>query len=211
MASVQNTKIWTHAESAVLSRLVTPTKIQAFLDRIPYSTDPVYRCPRRVLHDRKAHCYDGALFAAMALQRLGYPPEIVNLFATENDDEHIIAIYKRAGCGGAIAKSNFVGLRFREAIYRSLRELVMSYFEQYYNVVGEKTLRSYTVPLNVKAFDELHWMTCDETMDVIAQRLDRLRKFPVVTAEMVCTLSPVDKRSFNAGLLGSNPTGLYKP
>ncbi len=190
--------------------LNSPIKIQAFLDEIPYSAEDRYRCPRSVLRDRQAHCYDGALFAAAALRRLGYPPLVVDMFA-ERDDDHVVAIYKRDEYWGAVAKSNFVGLRFREPVYRSLRELVMSYFEFYYNVDGEKTLRSYTRPLNLKAFDRMHWMRSDDHLDVIAQRLDELRRIPLLTARMVANLSPMDKRTYQAGMLGVNMAGLYRP
>ncbi len=111
--------------------LDSPAAIQAFLDGLPYSADPFYRCPASVLRDGKAHCFDGALFAAAALRRLGFPPAIVDMLP-ERDDDHILAIYKVDGHWGAIAKSNFVGLRFREAVYASLRELVMSYFEVFW-------------------------------------------------------------------------------
>src|SRR5439155_793750 len=92
--------------------------------------------------ERVAHCYDGALFAAAALRRLGHPPLLVNMYA-ERDDEHLLAVFKQAGHWGAVAKSNFVGLRYRDPIYRTLRELVMSSFQDYFNVQGDKTLRGY--------------------------------------------------------------------
>jgi len=110
-----------------------------------------------------------------------------------------------------VAKSNFVELRFREPIYRTLRELVMSYFEQFYNVEREKTLRSYTVPLNLKAFDRFNWMMSDEPLERIGQRLDEIRKIRVLTRRMIAGLSPIDERSYRAGLLGANRTGLYRP
>ena len=116
-----------------------------------------------------------------------------------------------AGCWGAVAKSNFVGLRFREPVYRTVRELVMSYFEQYYNLEREKTLRGYTGPLNLKRFDRLNWMTADETMERIAQRTDEIRRVMLIDAEMEKRLSPVDERSYQAGLIGSDPNGIYKP
>ena len=197
-------------ELKILSNLNSPPKIQAFLDEIPYSAEAIYRCPRRVLGDRQAHCFDGALFAAAALRRLGYPPLIIDMLA-ERDDDHLLALYQRDGFWGAVAKSNFVGLRFREAIYRNIRELVLSYFELYYNVKREKTLRSYTVPLNLKAFDKLNWMVSDDPLEAIAQRLDEIRKVPVLTARMVGGLSLVDRRSYQAGMLGVNAAGLYKP
>ncbi|MBW8874078.1 MAG: hypothetical protein JF614_03880 [Acidobacteria bacterium] len=151
--------------------LDSPAAIQAFLDEIPYSADPFYRCPASVVRDRKAHCFDGAVFAAAALRRLGFPPLIVDMLP-ERDDDHVLAIFKIDGSWGAIAKSNFVGIRFREAVYASLRELVMSYFEFFYNVAREKTLRGYTVPLSLKPFDRQRWTTRDETMEAIAARLD---------------------------------------
>jgi hypothetical protein len=197
-------------ERAIVSGLTSPAGIQAFLDSIPYSTDDFYRCPLRVLRDRTAHCFDGAMFAAMALRRLGYPPLIVDLLSNGRDDEHLLALYKDDGCWGAVAKSNFVGLRFREPVYRSIRELVMSYFEQYYNLEREKTLRGYTGPLNLKSFDRLNWITVDETMERIAQRTEEIRRVMLIDPEMEKRLSPVDERSYLTGLTGSDPKGIYK-
>ncbi len=199
------------SERQVVARLTEPRDIQAFLDELPYSAEAIYRCPLRVLRDRMANCFDGALFAAAGLGRLGYPPLILDILPSALDDDHLLALYKRDGHWGAVAKSNFVGLRFREPVYRTLRELVMSYFEQYYNVVREKTLRGYTVPLNLKAFDKLNWMSSDEPLEAITRRLDEIRKVPVVTPTMVAGLSLVDKRSYQAGLLGVNEAGLFRP
>ena len=201
----------THSERRLLSRLNNPAKIQAYLDRIPYSAEDRYRCPLSVLRDRTAHCFDGALFAAAILRRLDYPPLILDILPNDRDDDHLLALYKRDGHWGAVAKSNFVGLRFREPVYRTLRELVMSYFEQYYNVQQEKTLRGYTVPLNLKSFDKDHWMTSDEYLERIADRLGEIRNFPVVAPGMAARLSPVDRRSYQAGMLGLDKAGLYKP
>ena len=199
------------AEYKFLKTLANPARIQAFLDEISYSTDHVYRCPLRVLQERIAHCFDGALFAAAALRLLGYPPLILEMVPNGRDDDHLLALYKRNGHWGAVAKSNFVGLRFREPVYRSLRELVISYFEQFYNVEREKTLRSYSLPLNLKAFDRWSWMTSDDSLEIIAQRLDRVRKIPLLAQPMIANLSSVDKRSYRAGLFGSNESGLFKP
>jgi hypothetical protein len=198
-------------ERKVVSNLASPGAIQAFLDSIPYSADDFYRCPLRVLRARTAHCFDGAVFAAMALQRLGYPPLILDMLSNGRDDEHLLALFKAAGCWGAVAKSNFVGLRFREPVYRTIRELVMSYFEQYYNLEREKTLRGYTGPLNLKRFDRLNWMAADETMELIAQRTEEIRRVMLIDAGMERRLVPVDERTYQAGLIGSDPNGLYKP
>ena len=200
----------TQSERKLLSGLTSPFKLQTFLDEVPYSTEERYRCPLAVLRDRRAHCFDGALFAAAALRRLGYPPLIVDILPGD-DDDHLLAIYKVDGYFGAVAKSNFVGLRFREPVYRTLRELALSYFDDFYNVKGEKTLRGYTVPLNLKAFDKRGWLWNDAPLDAIAGRLDEIRKVRLLTPAMIRRLSPMDKRSYEAGMLGTNPAGLYKP
>ena len=204
-------QVLTESEHRFISALTTPAKIQAFLDELPYSTEHIYRCPLKVLRERMAHCFDGALFAAATLRRLGYPPLIMDMLPNDRDDDHMLAIYKRCGHWGAVAKSNFVGLRFREPIYRSLRELVMSYFEQFYNVEREKTLRSYTLPLNLKYFDQWHWMITDDSLEHIAQELDRIRRVPVLTQPMISALSLVDERLYQAGLMGASEAGLFKP
>ena len=201
----------TKSEHRMIARLTTPRKIQDFLDGLPYSVESTYRCPLRVLREHTAHCFDGALFGASALRLLGYPPLVLNMPAIVEDDDHLLALYKRDGHWGALAKSNFVGLRFREPIYRTLRELVMSYFEQFYSVERKKTLRSYTVPLNLKAFDKLNWMTSDEPLKRIGDRLDGIRKVPLLTRRMIVGLSLVDERSYRAGLVGSNRAGLFQP
>ena len=201
---------WTKSEMRVLSSLTSPVNIQEFLDTLEYSAESRYRSPRTVLRDRTAHCYDGAVFAAMALRRLGYPPLIVDMDAVR-DDDHVIALFKRHGRFGAIAKSNFVGLRYREPVYASLRELVMSYFESFYNIDYEKTLRQYTRPLNLSAYDKLAWTTSDPALDVIGDALSNIRIYKIIDAAMARSLSPVDKRTYDAGMLGVNKDGLYKP
>ena len=194
----------------IFPRLPTPARIQAYLDDTPYSAENRYRCPLSVVRDRKAHCFDGAVFAAAMLRRLGHPPLIVDLLPNDRDDDHMLALFRVEGRLGAVAKSNFSGLRYREPIFRSLRELVLSYFEDYFNSAGEKTLRAYTVSLNLARFDPQDWLARDETMDVIADALDTIRKVPLITKRMAARLQPVDPLALRAGLLGSNPEGLLK-
>jgi hypothetical protein len=136
----------TKSEKREWTRLTSPRRIQDFLDGIPYRSESGYRCPLRVFREQTAHCFDGALFGAAAMRRLGYPPLIVNMLANDQDDDHMLALYRRNGHWGAIAKSNFAGLRFREPVYRNLHELVMSYFEQFYKelpaiVIGDLSFR----------------------------------------------------------------------
>jgi len=201
----------TETERQFIGTLTTPAKIQEFLDELPYSKELIYRCPLRVLRERVAHCFDGALFGAAMLRLLGHPPLIMEMLPNERDDDHLLALYRWDGHWGAVSKSNFVGLRFRDPVYRTLRELVMSYFDQFYNVDREKTLRGYTLPLNLKRFDPWDWMARDGCLERIAQKLDRIRKVRVLTQPMIDHLSPVDERSYRAGLLGADEAGLYRP
>ena len=198
------------SEHQLLSGLDSPSAIQSFLNTIPYSEDKFYRCPLRLLRDRKGHCFDGALFAAMALRRLGHPALILELIPNERDDDHILALFKQNAGWGAVAQSNLTGLRFREPVYRSLRELVMSYFEDHFNSAGEMTLRGYRGPVYLRTFDRLDWMSSDLGLEALADGMDRYRIHPLLTEEMVASLSIADDRSVKAGLLGANPAGLFK-
>lgn len=193
------------------SQLSHPRLIQDFLDAIEYSDDPFYRCPVRVAAERKANCVDGALFAAAALRRLGHRPRVLDLEA-ERDDDHVIAVFQVDGAWGCIAKSNVVPLRYREPVYRSLRELCMSFFDFYYNLESEKALRSYTRPLDLSRYDGLAWETEDTAIEpVIVRALEDAKHLPLLTPAQVARLSLVDPRLYEACLLGSKPSGLYRP
>jgi len=198
----------TRTEARLVQSLATPNKIQSFLERLDYTPDDEHRCPLRVLRERVADCSDGAFFAAAMLHRLGHRPLVVPLFTIETDDNHLLAVYRRGRYWGAVAKSNFSGLRFREPVYRSLRELVMSYFEQYYSLYREKSLRYYARPLDLCAFEEAEWMTRDETLEAIDGRLGSRRKVSLLTRQMIAGLSPVDERSYRSGMVGTDRTAL---
>ena len=192
-------------ELAVLRGLKSPEKIQSFLDReIGYNKEPcgpTCRSPRLVLRDRLAHCLEGALFAAAALRLHGDPPLLLDLEAVR-DDDHVLALFRRHGHWGAIAKSNYSGLRFREPVYRTLRELAMSYFEHYYNLSGEKTLRTYSRPVRLRRFDYLHWMTAPGPVWAIPEYLTAIPHTPLLTGAMTRRLNRVDARLQAAGHLG---------
>ena len=142
------------SELRTLRALKTPAGIQKFLDDLPYNLSYTARSPKKVLHDRVASCLEGGIFAAAALRVIGFPPLIFDLEA-EQDTDHVVAIFKVRGHWGAVAKSNFTGCRYREPVYRSLRELAMSYFNIYFNLRGERTLRRYSRPVNLARFDDL--------------------------------------------------------
>lgn len=191
-------------ELALLRRLSTPAKIQRFLDALGYNKEEggeTCRSPRRVMRDRLAHCIEGALFAAAALRVQGFPPLIVDLEAVR-DDDHILAVFRQRGHWGAVAKSNYSGLRFRDPVYRTLRELVMSYFEHYYNPKKEKTLRTYSRPVNLSRFDRIHWMTTEEDLWKISEYLTTIRHARLITPAMGRRLALMDGRLFAAGRVG---------
>jgi hypothetical protein len=208
-ATAPDESAFSRQQRAVLRRLDTPFKIQTYLETLPYSVDDFNRSPLRVMTDGTANCFDGALFGAFALWRLGYPPRIVDLFA-DNDDDHLLALFRLRGAWGAVAKSNYVGLRFRDPVYRTLRELVMSYFEPFYNTLGEKTMRSYTRPVSLRRFDRLGWPSEEAALAVIAAHTERVPRIPLLTRSMLRDLSPVDPRSFEAGRLGVVEEGLFQ-
>jgi hypothetical protein len=201
---------WTRAELAVLRRLDTPIRIQAFLDGLVYRAEDRAGCPRRVVEERRAHCYDGALLAAAALRRIGHPPLLLDLWAVR-DDDHVLAVFRVGGCWGAVAKSNFVGLRYREPIHRTLRELALSYFEDYFSATGEKTLRAYSRVVDLRRFDPRRWQTSDEPIEDISDALDAAPHTPLLTPAQVRRLERVDARSLAAGMLGTRKEGLYRP
>jgi hypothetical protein len=145
---------------------------------------------------------EGALFAAAALEFHGHPPLLVDLEAVR-DDDHVLAVFRSRGLWGALAKSNFSGLRYREPVYRTLRELVMSYFEHYYNLRREKTLRRYSRPLSLGLFDDIGWRTSEKELWVIAERLVDAPHFRVLPPTAERKLTRMDRRLFEAGMLGA--------
>ena len=184
-------------------RLNTPARIQAYLDDIPYNTEldgETFRSPRRVLSDRTANCIEGAVLAAAGLRVQGEPPLIMDLTAV-HDEDHVIAVYRRRGLWGAIGTSKFTGLRFREAVYRNLRELAMSYFEHYFNLEGERTLRGHGRPVNLARFDRLHWMTTEAPLWPVAAHLERIPHIALVPPGVGRRLTRLDGRLRAAGLL----------
>ena len=195
---------FTPAERAVFRRLNRPGKIQQFIDDLTYNKEPdgpSCRSPRRVLRDRTAHCMEGALFGAAALRVLGHPPLLLDLEAV-HDDDHVLAIFQERGHWGAVAKSNFSGLRYREPVYRTLRELVMSYFEHYFNLRKEKTLRRYSRPVNLARFDAIDWMTSEVDPWTIPEYLCCIPHTPILPDSLLPKLSRADHRLFTAGLVG---------
>jgi len=190
------------ADLRTLRSLNTPAKIQKFVDSLTYQYADTAGSPQKVLRERKGHCLEGALIAAAALRVNGYPPLLMDLEAVR-DDDHVLAIYRERGLWGSIAKSNYAGLRFRAPVYRTLRELAMSYFENYFNLRGERTLRAYSVPVNLARLDGQHWMTSEEDVWSVTDLLIDARHFDVIPDRVARSLPRLDRRSYEAGLHGS--------
>jgi hypothetical protein len=194
------------AEWRLLRSLKSPAGIQRFLDeRLAYDLEedgPRCRSVTMTLEAGKAHCMSGALVGAAALRALGHPPLLVDLEAVR-DDDHVLAVYRVDGFWGAVAKSNYSGLRSREPVYRSLRELVMSYFEHYYNLKGEKTLRRYSRPVNLSRFDHRGWMTSKEDVWFVPEYLVEIPHIPLLSNSHERRLARMDRRLFEAGRLGA--------
>jgi hypothetical protein len=194
---------FTARELRTLRSFHTPRGVQRALDSMPYHLAPTAWPPRLVLREWTAHCLEGAVFAAVALRVLSFPPLLLDLEAVQ-DTDHVIAVFKERGHWGAIAKSNFSGLRYREPVHRTLRELVMSYFEGYVNLRGDRTLRAHSRPISLARFDRRRpgWMTAECDVWWVAQHLVRVPHLPLITPLMIRRLTRVDRRSLDAARLG---------
>ena len=192
---------FTYSELRRLRVLKTPAGIQKFLDELPYNLSYTARSPRKVLHDQIASCLEGGIFAAAALRIIGFPALIFDLEA-EQDTDHVVAIFKVHRHWGAVAKSNFTGCRYREPVYRSLRELAMSYFNIYFNLRGERTLRRYSRPVNLARFDRLNWMTTEKPVWFIAEYLCEIPHVSLLSPAMEKNLTRVDRRTFQSEMVG---------
>jgi hypothetical protein len=196
----------TRSELRQMRALRTPFRIQCFLDSLPYHLAGTAFSPRLVLRERTAHCLEGAIFAAAALRVNGYPPLILDLEA-ERDSDHVIAVFQEGRCWGAIGSSNFSGLRFRAPVYRSIRELALSYFNDYFNLRRERSLRRFSRPVNLRRFDRLEWMSREDNVWFIAEHLCEIPHTALLSPAAARKLPPVDKRTLGAACHGMRKKG----
>ncbi len=197
-------------ELMFLKQFKKPYDIQTYLNDLKYNSEYVTKSPRKVFEEKTANCFEGALFAAAVLRTMGHKPLIVDLVA-KNDDDHVIAIYKQNNCFGAVAKSNTTLLRFREPVYRTLRELIMSYFDFYFNTIGEKSLRTYSNPVNLTKFDKYNWMTTDDALEFIGDYLYTIKHHKILDSKSIRSLNTADKEIVDLCFTGSIEEGLFKP
>jgi hypothetical protein len=191
----------TPKELRKLRRLKSPHGIQRFLDDMPYHLGDTAWSPRVVLREGTAHCLEGAMFAAAALRANGFPPLIMDLEA-DHDTDHVVAIFRMNGHWGAVAKSNYTGCRYREPVYRTLRELAMSYFNTYFNMRRERTLRTFSRPVNLARFDAQQWMTTEKPIWFIVEYLFEIHHYKLLRPGMDKRLHRVDQRLFHGEIVG---------
>ena len=179
-------------------QLNTPFAIQEYLDGTPYVAEERNRSPLNVMRDEQCHCLDGGFFAALALWQIGFKPLLIDLVPAPNmDDDHVLAIYKINGHWGALAKSNYINLGFREPIYKNLRELVISYFEHYLSIHQEKTLRGYTRPFDASRYTRLNWAWDEDGANQLFDKHFYGRKsIPLITPHMARRLRRVTDRAY---------------
>jgi hypothetical protein len=192
---------FTPTELRKLRSLKDPYGIQRFLDDMPYHLADTAWSPRRVLRENTSHCLEGAIFAAAALRANGFPPLIWDLEA-EHDTDHVLGIYRVKGHWGAVAKSNYSGCRYREPVYRTLRELAMSYFNLYFNMRRERTLRTFSRPVNLARFDPLQWMTTEKPIWFIVDYLLEIPHTKLLRPGVAKRLHRIDDRLYRAEVLG---------
>ncbi len=192
---------FTARELRTLRALRTPAGIQKFIDGMEYHLAGTAWSPRLVLREHTCHCLEGAIFAAAALRVIGFPPLLLD-FEAVNDTDHVIAVFQIDGHWGALAQSNYSGCRYREPVYRNLRELAMSYFEDYFNLRCERTMRTYSKPVNLARFDKRSWMTTEKPIWFIPEYLVDIPHTRLLTPRMIKRLARVDTRSKGAALYG---------
>lgn len=189
-------------EEKIFRELENPAKIQDFINKIPMNFEEngeSCMSPRRVLREKKCHCIEGAMLAALALRFHGKKPLVVDLTSTKNDFDHVITVFKESGKFGAISKTNHGVLRYREPVYKDIRELVMSYFHEYTDKKGRKTLRSFSVPVNLARFDKKEWMTDEKDLWYIDDYLDKVKHFKISNKKQIRNLRKADKIEIKIG------------
>jgi hypothetical protein len=204
-------------ELSILCKLNNPSKIQSFLNNLEINFEEdgdTCMSPRKVLKHGKAQCMEGAIFAASVLRLLGYKPLIVDLEANRNDYDHAIAVFNKNGHWGSISKTNHAVLRYREPVYKSIRELVMSFFHEYFlSHNGKKTLRRYSLPVDLSRFDKHKWMISDEDVWYIPEYLTQVKHFDILSKSQIQLLRKADDIEIAAGKIiqFDKPKGFVDP
>ena len=188
--------------------LKTPFAIQQYLDSLTYKGEERDRSPLHVMLDGQSHCLDGGFLAALALWRIGFKPLLIDIVPDPGvDDDHVLALYQIEGRWGALAKTNYINLGFREPVYKNLRELVMTYFEHYVSIHQQKVLTGYTRPIDASRYTHLHWAWDEAGANILYYKHFYGRKpIPLLSHSMAKRLSPVTDKAYQAEILHTNLT-----
>jgi hypothetical protein len=196
----------TPTELSILKKLSSPKKIQDFLDTLPINHEKngeTYMSVRRTLREKKAHCFEGALLAALALYVHSEPPLLLDLSTTSKDIDHVVALYKKNGYWGAISKTNHYCLRFRDPVYKTVRELAVSYFHEYFlNITGAKTLRAYSKPFDLRKYINkkgMDWVSSEEDVTALVDALEDSPHYQIFPKENLKYLRNADRTERKAG------------
>ena len=208
MLPFRTVKSWTKAEQLLLKKLKTPADIQRYLDDLEYDPEGGAKSPRRVIASGTAQCYSGALFAAAALRELGHRPRLMWMDAVE-DDGHCVALYQVNKFWGAVAKSNYTGIRSREPIY-DYNSLGLSYFDAYFNPSGKRSMRAFTVPIDLQPFEKRAWRFDDGEMLYVDDAIDTAKRAWKLPKKLETIVTPVSEALRQAGLMGANVEGLWR-
>jgi len=200
---------WTPDERRFFRTLKNPEKIQAYVSELIYNPTDHASSPRWVMITGEGHCFEGGLFAAAALECIGYQPLMVDLIA-ENDDHHVLTVYKTKTGWGSIGKSNTTLLAGRHPVYQNVRELVMSYFDFYFNTKGQLSLYGYSNPINLNKFNRWDWRTTDDDLLEMGMSFCDLTHYEIISQKRLKSLSPVPNKLLQACFLGADESGLYK-
>ncbi|MEW6403711.1 MAG: hypothetical protein AB1649_18100 [Chloroflexota bacterium] len=194
----------------IVKSIKTPFEVQEYLLNMPYNAEARDRSPLNVMLDCQCHCLDGGFLAALLLWKLGFTPLILDLRPDPGmDDDHVLSLFQIEGRWGAVAKSNYVNLGFREAVYESPRVLAMTYFEHYLNTTREKTLRSFTRPMDLTKYPDTRWPYDEAAANRLYKQFYKRKEIPLITTSMVKRLSPVTKRNFKAETLGTDMSQVF--
>lgn len=176
-------QLLTPLERRVFEKLSTPQKVQDYLDTLPINFETkgeTYMSPRGVLRAKTAHCMEGALFAAAALAYHGEKPLLLDFRTLPNDEDHVVTLFRQHGYWGAISKTNHAILRYREPVYKTIRELAMSFFHEYLLWNGKKSLRAYSKPFDLSNYAPEKWVTAEGDLLWLVEAIDKARHFPII-------------------------------
>lgn len=196
---------YTKSEIKLFKRLNTPAKLQDYLNSLTFNFEEkgdTCMSPREIIKNKKAQCIEGAIFAAAVLEFHGGKPIVMDLRSAKKpyDDDHVVTIFKQFRCFGAISKTNHAVLRYREPVYKTLRELALSYFHEYFlSKNGQKTLREYSEPFDLNYFNKLNWRTTEKSLLEISFHLDKVKHNKILSPKQIKNLRKADKIEIEAG------------